>query len=204
MKKLSVLFLLLLPSLIFAQSKCAVHTFLGKDRKSAKTSVSAARTENFENVATLFKSLPSDDHMRSLTPHISKKPESARVDDENRNVTVKTAYLFSIKRESDNDFHVIIGSSRDTATAVLLNVEISGLPDTASAYYEVLKKVREKFIARFGNICTKKSFFNNPVNVEVSGSIFYDIDHPAGSVKFGTLRPKSSWEIHPVTGIEFR
>jgi hypothetical protein len=41
-----------------------------------------------------------------------------------------------------------------------------------------------------------------PTHVQVTGSLLYDIDHAAGAVGPTGHRPKSAWEIHPVTSIQ--
>jgi hypothetical protein len=39
--------------------------------------------------------------------------------------------------------------------------------------------------------------------VKVTGSLFFDVDHKAGSVGPTGMRPKTAWEIHPVSDIQF-
>ena len=45
--------------------------------------------------------------------------------------------------------------------------------------------------------------FHPPVAVTVSGSLFYDVDHPPGAVGPVWAKPKTAWEIHPVTALSF-
>src|SRR5437879_2768710 len=43
----------------------------------------------------------------------------------------------------------------------------------------------------------------DPVHVRITGSIFFDVDHAAGVVGPGNFKPKTAWEIHPITKLEF-
>jgi hypothetical protein len=206
MKKQILLMLVLLPAFVFSQSKCLNEAYNGHDRSFAKTSVAKSHaTETFSTIPALFRTLPVDVSMTSHDPAISKDPGSERVDEENRNVTVTNAYLFAIYRESDNDFHVIIGSKPDYTKAILMNIEISGLPPASSVDYATLKAVREKVKAHFGNICGKQIILKTkPVQVSVTGSLFFDVSHKAGVVGPAGLKPKTAWEMHPVTDITFK
>lgn len=42
-----------------------------------------------------------------------------------------------------------------------------------------------------------------PVPVEITGPLFFDVDHDAGVVGPQGHRPKTAWEIHPVMDIKF-
>jgi hypothetical protein len=203
MKNILCVLIILFPLIVIAQP-CSNNSFSGNDRKAAKTSVAQAPTEVFNTLPALVKTLSSDDYMRGYEPPISKAAGSQRVEEEERNVTVMAAYIFVIYREGDNDYHIIIGSNSDTSKAILMNVEVSGLPDHSSQNYEVINGIREKIVGKFGKICTtKKLFITNPVKISVSGSLFYDIDHKPGIVGYKNLKPKTAWEIHPVTDIVF-
>jgi hypothetical protein len=205
MKKALCILIILLPVWGFSQPKCTIESFAGKDRKAAKTSIVIAAQEVFNSLPALIKTLPADDYMRGYEPPITKDSSSQRVEEEQRSVSVKTAYIFVIYREGDNDYHVIIGSNSDTSKALLMNVEVSGLPDKSSPDYDVLNEVRNKIVGKFGKICsTKKLCIDKPVKISVSGSLFYDIDHKPGRVGYKNLKPKTAWEIHPVTDIVFK
>ncbi len=204
-KKISALLIILLPFAAFSQKSCTGEAYKGKDRKAAKTSIAlSSKVEDFKTLDELILTLPSDNFMRNLHPPITKDPNSLRVQEENRNVSVESAYLFAIYRENDNDFHVIIGSTPDADSALLMNFEISGLPHKTELSYPVFKEVRKKVKDYFGNVCKKKTILTvNPVHVSIEGSLFFDVDHPAGQVGPGKLKPKTSWEVHPVTDIIF-
>ncbi|MGA3014088.1 MAG: hypothetical protein ABSD71_08635 [Bacteroidales bacterium] len=205
MKNYLCILIILFPVLVIGQTNCTNDSFAGKDRKEAKTSIVTAPVEVFNTLPALIKTLPTDDYMRGYEPPITKDSDSQRVEEENRSVSVKTAYIFVIYREGDNDYHTIIGSNSDTSKALLMNVEVSGLPDKTSSNYTVMKELRDKMVVRFGKICGSKKFFiDKPIKISVSGSLFYDIDHKPGVVGYKNLKPKTAWEIHPVTDIVFK
>jgi len=205
MKMITLLLFILLPISILAQDKCSDERFAGHDRKASKTSIVKAQIEGFKSIPALLKTLPSDDEMRGYDPPISKDQESGRVEEEQRNVSINTAYIFLIYREADNDYHIIIGSNPDTSRAVLMNIEVSGLPNESSKDYDVMKRVREAIVDKFGKVCSAKKFcINNPVKITVTGSLFYDIDHKPGVVGYKNLKPKTAWEVHPVSEIVFK
>ena len=86
-----------------------------------------------------------------------------------------------------------------------INVEISGLPSSGQ-FRTPLKQVRDKFKAYLGTEISGSGyhkFVDAPIPVTITGSLFYDIDHPPGVVGPTGMRPKTAWEIHPVTDIEF-
>jgi hypothetical protein len=178
--------------------------FAGTDRKAAKTSISIGPMETFTNLVDLLSSLPTDEDMLHHIPTITKASDSERVVEEETNVTVN-AFLFAAKGESDNDFHLILGSSSDAASAQFMNVEISGLPADEPSRTE-LSSPRKAFKNFFGDQVPGKGGykrFNPPIPVRVSGSQFYDIDHKPGAVGPRDMAPTTSWEIHPVSSISF-
>jgi hypothetical protein len=102
--------------------------FAGMDRVGAKTSiVEGAQAEEFSSVVDLQSGLPDDDRMRKQhQPKISKKTMD-RVPEEQRNVRVD-AWVYAIKYESDNDWHLIIGTNPAGDDTQYFNAEVSGLP----------------------------------------------------------------------------
>ena len=188
-----------------------LNSFTGKARRVAKVSIANAPMEDFDSVTDLLagpNKLKSDSSMIALDiPHGS---DSDRVAAEKRNIRVR-AFLYAFKKEGDNDYHVIIGDPPGTPDLRYFNVEISALPTdedgpTAEAKAK-LKAARTTF----------KSFFalgesgpgsyqkpNPPVEVIVAGSAFWDADHPPPNTVGPSLhKPKTAWEIHPITSIEF-
>jgi len=182
--------------------------FEGKDRATAKTSIVNAPMEDFKTIKKFAATLPKDSAMMSHQPPISKAKTSPRATEENRNVTV-TAYLFAAKKEEDGDYHVILGNSAKSTVNKFLNVEVSGIPASGSSSRPQLISVRHDFEAYFPqhneHLATKSGYthYSPPIPVKVSGSLFYDIDHPPGKVGPEKIRPKTSWEMHPITRIEF-
>lgn len=171
---------------------------LGAARKVAKTSISSAPTKVYANLSAVLDSLVADDEMRAKD--LKDKP---RVDEEDRNVTV-AAFIYAVKKEADNDFHVILGSTPAKDGARFMTAEVSGLP-AAGPFKAPLKAVRDKFKSEpaLAHVRTTYIKFDPPIPVSVKGSLFYDIDHPPSAIGPSGLRPKTAWEIHPVTDIEF-
>jgi hypothetical protein len=179
--------------------------FRGTDRKAAKTSLTGGPPEEFQDVAALLQSplLVPDSKMLKHKPPISKDATSDRVAEEQHNVTI-TGFLYASTKESDNDFHCIVGTSPDQPKK-FLNVEVSGLPESG-AFRAPLKSVRDAFQEFFGdNIPAGSGYskFNPPIKVRITGSIFFDVDHKAGVIGPAGFRPKTAWEIHPVSEIVF-
>lgn len=184
-------------------------TFSGKARKAAKISISSAPTEEFSRLRDLIKSLPSEKSMVNRKPRITTGEKSGRVQEEERNVSVR-AWLYAASRENDNDFHLIIGQSPGSSR-LFMTVEISGLPPSSSAFHAKLKRARNSYKAFFKEHPDKLpgptyDFYKPPIPIEIKGSLFMDIGH----VKAGRPGPKdlrddipTVWEIHPVTKIEF-
>ena len=178
--------------------------FTGTDRKAAKTSLSAGPMETFTNLADLLASLPPDSDMLNHDPPITKSSDSQRVVEEETNVTVD-AFLFAAKGESDNDFHLILGSTPDAASAQFMNVEISGLP-ADEPFRTQLGIPRQDFKNFFGDQVPGTGGYQRydpPIPVRVSGSQFYDIDHKPGAVGPRDIAPATAWEIHPISSIVF-
>jgi hypothetical protein len=175
--------------------------YCGVDRASCKTSLNASEYESFSDLKSFLNSLPSDDHMTSLK--ISRESGSPRVTEELRNISIKKTYIYAIKHEPDKDYHIIIG---DSAGANFFNVEITGLPDEGQQDFNALLNVRlavKTFFDHRVRISEKYNKPDPPIPVSISGSLFYDVDHAPGIVGPAGLRPKTSWEIHPVSKIEF-
>ena len=45
--------------------------------------------------------------------------------------------------------------------------------------------------------------YDPPIPVQIVGSLFFDVDHQPGEVGPVGMKPKTSWEIHPVSDIQF-
>ena len=178
-------------------NNCADSTFAGQARKGAKTSIVGTKTEDFATVSALLNALAKDAVVRSkLTSR------SARIAEENHNVRfLKDTYLFAFKKESDNDYHIIIGDNKSAKKATLLNVEVSGL----SGSNKQISNVRKAFERQFVNVCSSSYmvFAANPIKIQIEGSTFFDVDHKPGQIGPVGFQPKTSWEIHPISKIVF-
>ena len=116
--------------------------FRGKKRKFAKTHISDADLEEFDDLQSLIDALPTDADMRDLDPPITGAESSDRADEEDRNVSVPT-FICAIKYEADQDWHIIGSGDDDCDTAPYFNFEISGLPHGNASAFGTLLEVRE-------------------------------------------------------------
>ncbi|MBI3511137.1 MAG: hypothetical protein HY064_10775 [Bacteroidetes bacterium] len=181
--------------------------FLGKIRATAKTSFSSVTADTFSTIDDLRATLASDEYM-----HVSdaQHNDSPRTPEENRNVVIKDVYVFGIKREDDNDYHLILGSKPETYVFQnYMTAEISGLPSTSSSSYTTLKTVRDIFKTQMGVAVSKElvyyaTFKNPPIHLTyIGGSLFFDNHHYGQHSRVEEYQVCSSWEIHPVTTITF-
>jgi hypothetical protein len=176
--------------------------FVGTDRKDAKTSIGTGEVEELGTLDAVLDSLVSDTKMRHLTPRITRAEHSERVHEEQRNVHVR-AYLYATKREADNDFHMILGSESSVASSRWMTAEISGLPDGGDR--SALMAPRQAFETQFSNspIGSRYKKFPEPIPVDITGTLFFDVDHRPPAVGPDGMKPQTAWEIHPVTKIVF-
>lgn len=188
---------------IDANDRCDSEIFDGSNRKSTKISISNAEMETFSTLKSLISSLEE----ASIVAAAITGTASLRIPEEDRNVWIKKAYLYCYSRQTDEDFHVIIGTSKkQTATTKFFNIEISGLPPTDSASFALLKTARDNFFEKTTrNVCSSGYYcYEEPLKIEVKGSLFYDKQHHNGLHGTGTKRPADAWEIHPVTFIVYK
>lgn len=179
-------------------------TFRGQDRRRAKTSIATASTEAFSSLGALIATLPDDDAMRDRQPRIRKT--SNRVGEERRNVRLPL-WIYAIKYETDQDWHVIAGTNPAQTGRTYFNCEISGLPGSSAASYDTLLGVRQQLDDILDHDLPGQSSYHeyeDPIPVTIEGSLFFDIDHASGAVGPAGMRPDSSWEIHPITDLDPR
>jgi hypothetical protein len=185
--------------------------FKGTARKAAKLSIAKAKTEKFNDLRSLIKSLTPDDEMREHDPPIKTDAKSNRVAEEKRNVRVP-AFIYAASREDDNDFHLIIGRDPDKTPEMYMTMELSGLPPSSNASFKKLKAARDAFKKFFdenlgGNLPgLKYAYYDPPISVEIEGSLFFDMSHAKGSApgpKSLKSRMPTIWEVHPITKITF-
>jgi hypothetical protein len=196
--------------------------FTGHYRLAVKTAIfrdadgQIAPAEQVADIPTLLGSLPSDADMRAKYPDLEVAPTASpetklavtpfRVAEEQRNVTIP-AWIWYVRRETDNDFHVIIGSSADPAAVTYMNVEVSGLPGAANdPNFTDLQNAREQLTGLAGHDPSRLHYeaFTPPLPVTITGSLLYDGDHVPGQVGPVGHKPQTTWEIHPVTTIQQR
>jgi hypothetical protein len=117
-------------------------------------------------------------------------------------------YLYATKKETDNDFHLLIGDNPNGGNGRFMTAEVSGLPVPATPETPQLQHARDEYKAFFrdtGQSLPGSSYriFPDPVPVTITGSIFFDVDHGIGQVHSRNAAPETVWEIHPVTDIVF-
>jgi hypothetical protein len=201
---------LLPPSPAFARPAdiTADDMFTGKVRKIAKVTIFGGDTREFASVQELRAFLADradDDAMGQLD--IGRGPDVNRVDEEKLNVSVR-GVIYTFKKESDNDYHVIIGDPPGTPGRKYMNVEVSGIPDIGTdENRNQLVGVRQAFKTTFGLEGSGPDGYHPldpPVPVRITGSLFWDVEHPPPhTVGPSFAAPKTAWEVHPVSQIEF-
>jgi hypothetical protein len=181
--------------------------FQGTARKAAKIAIANAETEVFADLADLIASLPAEADMIQRDPPIRKTATSRRVREEKRNVRVR-AFLYAASAEDDNDYHLIVG--RDVSEPPMyMTMELSGTPRRNSRHFNRLKAARDAFKAFFatnplGLPGGSYDFYDPPIELDVEGSLFFDITHAVGGRPGPQdLRPDMPviWEIHPISRI---
>jgi hypothetical protein len=188
------------------------ESFGGTDRRLPKTTIVDAPVEDFPSVGALVKQILANNPDKEMKASSGiTKSTSTRVEAEKRNVRVP-GFIYAFKKEDDNDYHVILGDAPG-AQSVFLNVEVSGLPVGGTAANRTrLTTARNLFKQKMGVGPTgpkgyQKSVDDNgqlsPIPVRITGSLFWDVDHPPGAVGPAEFKPKTAWEIHPVSEIEF-
>jgi len=183
--------------------------FAGTDREGAKTSFANGAEDSFTSPGALLDSIlmgasPTSND-KAMRPTLNVR--SPRATEEQRNATV-TAFLYATKKESDNDFHLLIGDNPNGGDGRFMTVEVSGLPKIDNRLTPQFQKVRDQYKAFFTDTGLdlpgdRYLRFPQPVPVTVTGSVFFDVDHPIGAVHSGNVKPETVWEIHPVSNIIF-
>jgi hypothetical protein len=181
--------------------------FAGQARKAAKLSIGTGQPEQFNDVSDLIATLPSIDFMVKHKPKISVAATSKRVTEENRNIQVN-AFLFAASREADNDFHLIIGRDPNAGQEMYMTMELSGLPKSTDPSFGALSAARTAYTQFFGAANLPGAgyhFYQPPIPVKISGSLFFDMTHATGQAP-GPPSLKSRmptiWEVHPISNIK--
>jgi len=172
------------------------NRFDGVYRKKAKTSI-AAHNASGTNLAKLITRLTAMDN-----ESIAVTTSSPRIAIEDSVVTLISVFLYAIARESDEDYHIIIGTSSNPATAKFFNIECSGLPASSNPAFNKIKAARLKVVALLGGEerCSGGYVkFNDHPRVKIIGSLFYDKEHAHNIPGPASSKPKTAWELHPIT-----
>jgi hypothetical protein len=180
--------------------------FRGKDRREAKISVAQGNVETFASLDAMAQSLPTDDAMLKHDPPIATST-SDRMQEEGRNVEVPL-WIYAIKYESDQDWHIIAGTDPAQDQKTYFNCEVSGLPAKDAADYDTLLNVRNDLDTILDHQLpgpgSYHTYYDDPIPVTIDGSVFYDVDHKPGVVGPSDRKPATSWEIHPITDLKPR
>jgi hypothetical protein len=193
----------------FAATKAVgADDFAGTARKAAKLSLPAGPAQSFADVSALIASLPKDASMVKHKPKIATTAGSGRTAEEKVNIKIAKAFIYAASRESDNDFHLIVGNAVDASVEQYMTMELSGLPPANSAAFAELKAARDAYSIFFKNNLpgTTYDFYHPPVPVAIEGAIFFDMTHATGahpgpqSLK---SRMPTIWEVHPISSIQF-
>ena len=191
---------------------CNTDEFEGRDRAQVKTSKSNAPLETNMNVKTLFTQLSENEE--NLCEERDTFENDRRKSIENRNVQLETIFLYTFKRQKDEDYHLVVGSTDNSETAYFFNVEISGEPPSGSNGRNQILGARNDFEDYFGirEACAssyyRQDFRESPIPVIVTGSLFFDAFHcssfqNSGPQNWPEIVLQTAWEIHPITKIEF-
>ena len=183
------------------QNACVNARFAGLSRSKVKTTVTRNQPRTYTSLPQFLNTLFPDTDMKVVVRALSK-PYAQRAIQEDKMVTLKNVFLLAYAREEDNDYHLIITNS---SRSIFFNAELSALPANSASSYQMLKAVRSGFENFPGGVnCGNYTFLVTPMKIStMTGSLFFDIDHPAGRVGPLGARPATAWEIHPVTAIKF-
>ena len=173
------------------------NSFDGSYRAAAKESYvtplnSVHSPSNLQAFITSLQSIPlSSLHVTAGSPRIVAEKKNIRI----------TAFLYAITRESDEDYHIIIGTNASGTGTQYFNIECAGLPPTGSVYFSRLKTVRKQVTTFMnGEICHNGYiYYDDHPKVQIKGSLFYDKQHEHSIVGPACCKPPTAWELHPIT-----
>lgn len=178
--------------------------FKGKIRVAPKTTFSTKRAEKFRTIKELYNELPSKETMNNLA--IGRREE--RVPEEDRNIIIEKAYLYTITLEDDNDLHLLIGNTPvyEKDVTRVFNAEIAAIPpDGTTEEKEMIREVRRIVIGEMVDIplCGRNNYLQAYRRITIKGSLFFDSHHAKKPAKCREVEGESAWEIHPVKSIRF-
>lgn len=199
------------PGLLSDSRTCNTDSFEGTDRGKVKTTKSRAVLERNVDAKKLFTELSKDENQ--LCDDASTFMDDKRKKIENRNIQLNTVYLYTFKRQKDEDYHLVVGTTSNANTAYFFNVEISGEPPAGANGRTEIIQARADFEAYFELAYCANNYYDQdwrqtPVPVIITGSLFFDAFHcrnfqNSGPQKWKEIKLQTAWEIHPITNIEF-
>lgn len=194
---------------------CPDHCeFDGKKRSDAKTSISNGALKTYRTVKHFLEDFADKHPDKDMKAVVGNS--NGRVQLEDFNAVIKKAWLFCYAKESDEDFHLVIGNTRNKNAAGnrFIIVEIGGLPKSGTAI-NTLSKVQQDFFALIGgSVCSGGYIWfdegNAPRKISVKGSIYWDTEHWSQAKNKPNHhgpdeledRLTTVWEIHPITEIK--
>ena len=178
--------------------------FEGSIRLTPKTTYSTKTYKKYRTIPALYRKLESNEFMKGLGIGHSEE----RVEQEDKNITIQKAYLYTITLEDDNDLHLLIGNTPvyEEGTTRVFNAEISGIPaDGTATVRNRMIALREKAIAAMNDVplCGRSGYLQANRRISIRGSLFYDSHHASKPAKCREVEGESAWEIHPVYDIVF-
>lgn len=177
--------------------------FTGSVRKTVKTTYSTATYRSYATIRGLYSSLKTKEFMDALNIGHT----DSRTTYEDRNVILRTAYLYTITIENDNDFHLLIGNTAvyEPGVSRVFNAEVPGVPTTGSASTKAhIRDLRVKLLNIFNGlpVCGRNGYLQEYTKIYISGSLFYDTQHKSNPASCREVEGESAWEIHPVWEIK--
>lgn len=92
----------------------------------------------------------------------------------------------------------------------LCRVSASRLLAKTKPAFATMKAARKQFLDLLADkgfgvpTAVKYKHYSPPIKVDVSGSLFFDVDHRGGTIGPATRPAMTAWEIHPITSIVAR
>ncbi len=172
------------------------NLFDGSYREKAKTSI-ATKKASGTSLAKLISRVQAIDNEA-----IEVTGTSPRIEIEDSVVTLISVFLYAIAREADEDYHIIIGTTATPSTAQFFNIECSGLPAAGNPARNKLMAARQNVVALLGGAerCSGGYVkFDDHPKVKIIGSLFYDKEHEHAIPGPAGCKPKTAWELHPIT-----
>lgn len=123
-------------------------------------------------------------------------PIDARIDPVEMKTYSLKATLVEYKLETDHDFHIVIADPQDPKKTIIAEIVDPACSRVCqSKKLDVLKAVREKFVAQMGE--PTSSFHKSGISITITGVGFFDFLHGQTGVA------PNGFELHPVLDVAF-